>query len=183
MNILLNILIALGLGLIGAIGGALSGQGYPKIIRKLAVAGSLTVLAFFSLHFNLWVAIVASIGVVLSMGYGIPDKNDSKPSFLGKLAYTLIKYPDEVIRQNRATILVRSTIGLLEALILIVIPILKHNWSVYLIIAPLIIITNALFSLLLSNVEEIEIFKIKLLPSELAIYGGITFLGSLLILL
>jgi hypothetical protein len=177
-----SILIAIALGAIGAISGALSGQGYPKIIRKLGVAGSLTLLAFFALHYNLWVAIVALIGGVLSLGYGIPDENDLKPSLLGKLAYQVINHPDKIIRQNRATILVRSILGLLEAVVLIVIPIIKFNWTTYIIIAPLLIVANAVFSLLYANKEEIKIFGQELLPSELAIYGSITFLGSLLIL-
>lgn len=173
----LKLLLASVLGLIGGIAGTLSGQGYPKIIRRLGISSLIALVALITLKNPLALTILAMF-LPLSMGYGIPDVNDPKGSFLGGLVYKLISK-----NQKTATAVTRGILGFIEGLCLVSIPMIKHNWGMYILISLIIILDNSLFSVILSNKKEIEIGKFKLLPSEVVIYSILVFASVVLIIL
>lgn len=135
-------LIPIAGGLLGAIGG--SGN---KPARRIGIPVTISGYAYSNLH-NLWVITICSMIGALSIGYGIPSYKDSTEessydagSVLGRFFYKLFK-------QNHvlADIFTRGTIGLLIALSLISLPIIKGNWIIYGIGSLGIILTNALLS-------------------------------------
>jgi len=132
-NIYASILPILG-GLLGAIGGS-GNKGARRILIPLLITG----LAYADTE-SIFVITIMSMCGWLSMGYGIPDSTD-RGSFLGRFYFN-------IFNQNNllANIFTRGTIGLLIALSLISVPIIKKNYIIYILCSLCIIFTNALIS-------------------------------------
>lgn len=132
-NIYASILPLLG-GFLGAFGGA--GE---KSTRRILIPLLIMGLAYLETESILVITIGSMIGA-LSLGYGIPDSTD-EGSTLGRFFYNLF-------HQNHllANIFTRGIIGLLIALSLISIPIIKKNWIIYLWCSLAIIMVNAFIS-------------------------------------
>jgi len=158
-------------GIFGALGGA---DNSSKKFRRILIPLALFGYAFIQLE-NIYTITILSLIGVLSMGYGIPDNTD-EGSFLGRLWYKLFK-------QNHflSDIFTRGTIGLLESLCLISIPIIKHNWIIYLFCSLGIILVNSLISW--RNWGQYELFNKKLNWSETITYFGLTLFAMLMIIL
>jgi hypothetical protein len=130
-------------GLLGAIGG--SGN---KMARRIGIPAFITGYAYASLEHIVIITIMSMAGA-LSIGYGIPDdkwyEEDIKISDAGSF---LGRFWMKVFHRNKllANIFTRGTIGILIALSLLSIPILKHNWISYIILSLGIILVQALIS-------------------------------------
>ena len=134
---IIGFIFNLGLGLIGGLLGAWGGADKTsKAWRRIGISLLLLLVAFIKI--KMWQCVF--LGIILcpfSLGYGIPDSltvlNPDKGSTLGKFWYNIIfKSLPEIKRHLFADIFTRGTIGLLMCLSLIIIPILRGNWSLYL---------------------------------------------------
>lgn len=165
-NIYAYILPILG-GLLGAIGGA-GNKGARRILLPLLITG----LAYLETESLFTITIMTMCGW-LSLGYGIPDLTD-KGSFLGRFFYNLFN-------QNimLANIFTRGTIGLLIALSLISIPIIKKNWLVYLLGCVGIILVQSLISW--RGFGTFKLLGKELSWVEFTTWGLITLISTLII--
>ncbi|MFH0805992.1 MAG: hypothetical protein V1901_03905 [Patescibacteria group bacterium] len=156
------------IGFIGGLFGAVGGQGL-KWVRRLGIPGLLVALAYYKLH-NLWVFTILFMIIPFYLGYGIPDFNDSG-SFLGRFWFK--------INYQRADELTRGTIGLLFVLSLLSIPLIKHNWIIYISCSLGIIATMALLSW--RGFGIIKMFGKELLIVNVLSYGLVTLFASFII--
>lgn len=162
------------IGIIGGILGALGGaENSSKAYRRWGIPTLLVILSLIVLK-SLWVIMLFVMVGVLSMGYGVPCPDDPKPSFLGKLFFTLTK--GNLYFTN---IFTRGTLGALISLVSIVVPLLKGNWLVYVGTSIGIILINALVSW--KDLGMFKLFKKDLLWSEAITWGSIISLLSILI--
>lgn len=143
-NKLSNFLLPIFGGLLGAIGG--SGN---KPARRFGIPFMLSGLAYQKFENPIVFSIMIMCGI-LSIGYGIPSYIYvlgqspilvDEGSILGRFYYKLFKQNHKL-----TDIATRGTIGKLIALSMISIPIIKHNWIIYIICSLGIILTNALLS-------------------------------------
>jgi hypothetical protein len=161
-------------GILGAIGG--SGN---KGARRIGIPVMLAGYAYSRLE-NIYVITICSMIGALSLGYGIPDVdylidgNGDKGSFLGRFYLKLFKS-----NHKWADIATRGTIGLLIALSLLSLPLIKGNWIVYGIGSLGIILTNALLSW--RNLGTFKLFGKELSWIEFATWGLITLLAVIII--
>lgn len=167
-NILSYLLPIIG-GFLGAWGGT---DNSSKIYRRIYIPLLLTGCAFGELE-NIFVFTIMSMAGAISMGYGIPDETDNG-SFLGRFWLKLFKN-----NHLLANIFTRGTIGLLIGLSLISIPILKHNWLVYIVGYLGICMVNALISW--RNFGSYHLFNKELSWVETITWGLITLFASLII--
>ena len=173
---LINVPVAILGGILGALGGQ-EGK-HSKLIRRLGIPILITAIAYIRLH-NIWVlSILSSIGV-LSLGYGIPElvHEIGKPnlvvyfadkgSFLGRFFW-------KITHQNHklSDMLTRGTVGCFFVLSLIAIPIIKHNWLVYVLCGKGIILAYAFLSW--KGFGELNMFGKKLLIVDILVYSLIT---------
>lgn len=152
----------LAIGLLGAYSGA---EGTSKAFRRFGIP--LLVLTFSGFYLkDMRVFWVLSMILPLSMGYGVPEQyqNKDKGSFIGKIYYKLTKS-----NHYLTNLLTRGTIGLLVSLSLIVIPIIKGNWLVYIISS--LIIVGVYTTLSWRDLGMFEWRGKKLLKSEAVVYG------------
>jgi len=156
-------------GILGALGGAeRSNKAFRRVFIPLALSG----YAYVNLE-NIFVFTIMSMCGAFSIGYGIPDNGD-EGSALGRFWMKIFKN-----NHLLADIFARGSIGYLIALSLISIPIIKHNWIIYLIYAKGIILTQALLSW--RNLGQYTLFNRKLNWSETLTYGLITLFAVLII--
>lgn len=145
IKLLIGLLIGGLCGLLGAYSGA---ENTSKAIRRFGIPILLTGFACAYL-WSFWGLLLLLLFVPISAGYGVPCWNDDG-SMIGRFWYDLIKKVNKTIQeidvQELASILTRSTIGLIVSLISIVIPILKGNWLIYLLSSSIIIATYACLS-------------------------------------
>lgn len=163
-----SIIINSPIGFIGGLLGALGGQGL-KWIRRFGIPILLTILAYSKLY-NLWTLTILSMIFPFYLGYGIPDFND-KGSFLSRFWFK--------INYQYVNILTRGTIGMLIILSLLSIPIIKHNWIVYIGSSLGIVSTLALLSW--RGFGIIKMFEKELLIVDILTYGLLTLLGYIII--
>lgn len=156
-------------GWAGAFGGA---DKTSKGWRRILIPGLLTSYAYSNTESIFVVTIMSMVGA-LSLGYGIPGEGDSGSS-LGRFYYNLFKQNHKL-----ADLFTRGTIGLLIALSLISIPIIKHNWLMYGLGSLGIILINALISW--RNFDSYILFKKELSWVETINWGYITLLGTIII--
>ncbi len=166
VKLITSLIIGLICGFLGAWGGA-SGTtlGWRRIVMPvvLSVFGILV-------NWSLWFILVMLYVLPLTQGYGMPCfivGYEDEGSTLGKFWYNLLK------KEKLANIVTRGTIGLMEALVFIWIPIIKHNWLIYSICALGIISTNAIiggFDLRFHKNHTFKFLKKDLLYNELYIY-------------
>jgi len=154
-------------GIFGAIGGA-GNKGARRIMIPLSLMG----LAYADTE-SIYVITIMSMCGFLSMGYGIPGKED-KGSFLGRFWMKLTKNNHKL-----SDIFTRGTIGLLISFSLLSIPIIKHNWLVYGLGSLGIILTNALISW--RGFGTYYLFKKELSWVETITWGLITLFAVLII--
>ena len=164
-----NCFVAILGGFLGAYGGA---DQTSKNWRRIGIPLLLTILAYLILQSYYCITIMIMCAM-LSLGYGIPDPTD-EGSHLGRFFYNLFKG-----NHLRADIFTRGTIGLLVSLTLIPIPILKHNWILYLICSLGIIIVYALISW--RNLGVTKLLGKELLLSDIYTYSTLTLLATILI--
>jgi len=156
-------------GFLGAFGGTTGGN---KAARRYLIPILITGLAFAQTGSILVLTILSMIGW-LSLGYGIPGNGD-EGSHLGRFYYNLF-------HQNHllADIFTRGTIGLLIALSLISIPIIKENWFIYILCGLGICSVYTYISW--RNLGQYRLFGKDLNWSETLTYGLITLFAVLII--
>ena len=133
-------------GIIGFLGAFAGSDGTSKMWRRAGIPALTTVVAYVTLGFQLgWIKSLLSITCMslwgaLAIGHGIPSDND-EGSVLGRFYYRLFK-------ENHllADIFTRGTIGIIQSISLISLPILKGNWFVYFICSLGIILGQAITS-------------------------------------
>lgn len=163
-------------GLLGAFGGSSDGD---KAYRRFLIPALITSYAYSNTESILVITIMLMI-FILSIGYGIPEENykditaSDRGSFLGRFYYNLFNQNHNLA--DRAT---RGTIGLLIGLSLISIPIIKHNWIIYLINSLCIILVQ--FELSWRNLGSYKIFKKELSWVETITWGLITLFSIIII--
>lgn len=171
----MNNLISIIAGLLGAWGGA---EGTSKAWRRIGIPLILTLLALFTIK-NWWVLTIMSLAGVLSLGYGMPTPDDPKPSKLGKFFYRLFKN-----NMWKATIATRATLGLLQGLAFLSVPIIKGNWGLYGIVCAVLVLVNAVFGgdAIIKNEGMFSFLGKKLLWEEWIIHAVLGLLATILIL-
>ena len=131
------------IGFLGALGGS---KNSSLLWRRCGISLVLSLLGgivlFKELGFikSLFAIFLMTYWIGASLGYGIPDDSD-EGSVLGRFWYKLTKKS-----QIWSNILTRGTVGLVQSISPIVIPILVGNWLWYFIGAIGIILSQALFS-------------------------------------
>jgi len=165
-NIYAFILPILG-GLLGTLGGA--GE---KSLRRILIPILIMGLAYLEIDSILVITICSMIGA-LSLGYGIPWGED-EGSKLGAFFYSLF-HQNELL----ANIFTRGTIGLLIALSLISVPIIRKNWLVYILCSLGICMVNAFLSW--RNFGTFKLFNKQLSWVEFITWGLITSLAIIIV--
>jgi len=173
MKIIIAILIGCITGLLGAYGGA---ENTSKGWRRVGIPLLLTIIALLMLK-NWWVLTIMSLAGVLSLGYGMPCPLDAVPSKLGLFWSKVFKNP------KRAEIAVRATIGLLQGLSVIIIPILKGNWYGYFVASLWIIVVNIFLggNAFIKDEGTFNFLGKELLVEEYVIYFWLGLIVSLLL--
>jgi hypothetical protein len=124
---------------LGALLRGFSGNGaIPKEISRYGIPVVIAACAFNKLQ-NLWVITILGMIGIFSMGYGLPSPTD-KGSALGKFFYKLCKQKEVL-----ANLLTRGWLGVLKSLVVISVPVLKHNWITYAITTFVCVLVNVLF--------------------------------------
>lgn len=157
-------------GIMGALGGA---DNSSKSLRRIFIPFALFGFAFTQLE-NIYVITIMFLSFVFAIGYGIPDATD-EGSALGRFWY---KFWNK--NHRLADIFTRGTVGVLASLALISIPVLKHNWKIYVLCSLGIILTYAFISW--RNLGQYRLFNRNLNWSETLTYGLITLFTVILIL-
>ena len=179
INLIISIIIAIVCGLLGAWGGA---ENTSKNWRRVGISFVLCIFAYFILKSNLillWLTIYWGLWGVLSLGYGMPCPNDPKPSKLG--AYWAKVFKNNLFKAEIAT---RATIGILMALCLLSIPIIKGNWLSYTLCTLGLCMVNVIFggNAIIKNEGMFSLLGKRLLWEEFIIYFALGFYTSSLIL-
>ena len=156
-------------GILGALGGAeRSNKAFRRVFIPLALSG----YAYVNLE-NIFVFTIMSMCGAFSIGYGIPDNGD-EGSALGRFWMKIFKN-----NHLLADIFTRGTIGLLIALSLISIPIIKENWFIYILCGLGICSVYTYISW--RNLGQYRLFGKDLNWSETLTYGLITLFAVLII--
>jgi len=164
-----SILLALICGFLGAWGGA---KGTNKNWRRILIPSIITLFALCVMH-NWWCLSLMLLSIAFSTGYGIPDPTDDG-SALGKFWYNF--FNNNELRANMAT---RGTIGLMVNIFLLVLPILKSNWNIYIPCFLVIIAVYIFFSW--KDLGGLWVKGKYLLWSDLLVYGTIGIVVATLI--
>lgn len=157
-------------GLLGAIGGA-----GKKEMRRWGIPLTIASISFAIEHH--WTAFLAFALVgSMSIGYGIPDGSD-KGSVLGRFWY-------RICRQHHlsADILIRTTIGLVYALILALIALFRGNWAIYAWTGPIIVLVLGITPFTWNKLGTYKFRGMSLLWGETVIYAmvGLTAIVQLI---
>ena len=166
MKILFLAVITIMAGLLGAYAGA---NGTSKNWRRIGVPLLTVVVGFFVLGIRAIFLMFRS--VALSIGYGFPSPDDDEPSALG--AFWVKKFPNDKLKANAA---IRGTIGLIEALSVMVIPIVTGEWILYILLAPYIVLINVIFGSIVTGEGTFKLLGKELLWEEFLIHGLNTFI-------
>lgn len=164
-------------GLLGSFGGA---DNTSKAWRRIGIPLVITLYALYTLH-NWWVLSIMLMGIVLSIGYGIPDQYSPKGSTLGRFWLSIASKMGLNLTKTHliANVLTRSHIGILTCLSLLSVPILGQNWLLYGLVSVGIITVYATISW-----RGLGTFQFKnkhLLVSEFTLYSVIVLLAQILI--
>jgi hypothetical protein len=159
---------------LGSIGGS---QYADKGIRRFGLPGLTLILAIVK-YYNLfpdclWLITVMFGSFVLALGYGVPSQNDLG-SKLGRFWYKIFKG-----NKTLTNIFTRGTVGVLYCLTLISIPLLNHQWLIYILGSICIISAYAFISW--RNLGSVKIGKYTLCYSDVILYGVIGLVTSTLI--
>jgi hypothetical protein len=171
---------------IGAVLGALGGaEKSNKSFRRVLIPLILTGFAYLNTESILVLTIMSMCGA-LSIGYGIPSYEvvggieppvrTDEGSIIGSFFYKLFK--GNLILSD---IFTRGTIGILIGLSLISIPLIIHNYLIYVMGCIGIILTNSLVSW--QNWGQYTLFNRKLNWSDTINWGLITLFAVLIIIL
>jgi hypothetical protein len=167
-------LLAILLGLIGGLLGAVGGDDEGDIrYRRVGIPVLMCLVALIATK-NLWVLTFGALSGALSMGYGVPRAWDAG-SALGRFYYKL--FPDNYTLIN---IFVRGTIGLMIVCSIISVSIINQNWLVTGIGALGIILSNAFISW--QNWGSIKLIGKTLSRVDLVTWTLVVFFISLIIL-
>ncbi len=168
------ILLAISIGLVCAFLGAWAGaEGTSKGFRRYGVPFVLTIIAGF-ITSSSWALSCLSLIGVLSLGYG-------ESSHIRTWWRSLLN--EDEGQDKKSDILTRSTIGLLEGLCFISIPILTGAWLPYAIFVATIVAIQTLFGAIIENEGMVKVFGKDLLLEEAYRYGGLGLLAFLLVYL
>jgi len=180
---IIKIILTIILGFIGGFLGAWAGaEGTDKNWRRIGVPllntlFTLVIASFVWQMKYLSFVFLMSLAGALSLGYGIPDEgypddpNADAGSDIGRFWWFL------TFKNNTlANILTRGTIGLVEAFVLLLFPLLTGNWFVYCITAPLLVFNNILWGAIVPHEGMYNIFGKDLLWEEHLIYQFMTWI-------
>lgn len=166
---------------LGAVLGALGGaEKSNKSFRRVLIPLILTGFAYLNTESILVLTIMSMCGA-LSLGYGIPSfsnyhEYNDEGSALGRFWFNLFKQ-NEIL----ANIFTRGTIGVLIGLSLISIPVIIHNYLIYVMGCIGIILTNSLVSW--QNWGQYTLFNRKLNWSDTVNWGLITLFAVLIMVI
>jgi len=168
-------------GLLGAFGGA---ENTTKGWRRLGIPLLITLSALCIMR-NWWVLSIMSMAGVLTIGYGMPCFNphwEDEGSTLGRFwYYTVLKRGyNETKTYLLASILTRTTIGLLICLSVVSIPILRGNWLIWVLCNLGIIGVFGFISW--KDLGTFKAFKKDLLWSEFITYSITTLLIGIMLI-
>jgi hypothetical protein len=158
-------------GILGAMGGA---EHSSKLFRRLLLPGVLTAIAYWQTESILTISIMF-MGIIFGIGYGIPSSDDDKPSIIGNFFYNPCHH--NLFWTN---IFTRGTIGLLVCASLISLPIINHNWKMYLMACGMILWAYVRISW--EDMGVYKFFKWQLLWSETIVYSVIAFETLILVM-
>ena len=174
-------------GFLRAFGGS---SGTSKNWGRIGVALLTTVYTYAHLYpliglLNaLWALSVMTMAGAIAMGHGIPDPGYPQDttvdegSTLGRFFYNLFNY-----NHLYADIFTRGTIGIMITVSLVVIPIFKGNWMLYILCGLGIVISQATISWRGFRVINQNVFGkgVELLVSDFINWTIIGFLISIII--
>jgi hypothetical protein len=173
VELLIVILSGLAAGWAGAGGGKNFRRAYMPVMSM--VYGVVVM-------WNLWLITMMARAGALSLGYGVPDPHDGRPnpdsgSDIGKFWFKLTK------NYKLTGILTRGTIGLIEAISILAVPLVSGKWILWVLAAMLIIINNVYWGAIKENEGQFNFFGRKLLWEEVFLHGLDTFIILILVLL
>lgn len=159
---------------------AWTGAGGGKCWRREIMPGITTLIGIIG-FFNLWMVTMMARAGILSLGYGIPDPptqpNPDKGSVIGRFWLKILK------DYKKAGIATRGTVGFMEGLALLSIPIITGDWILWILATLLIMGNSIVFSQIITNQGELKIWGKKLLWQEILIHGNDSVIITLLVIL
>ena len=150
-------------GLFGALGGAKDGN---NAYRGILIPIFLIAMAWFQLR-TPYILYICALFATFTIGYG-----HTSPLRL---------FYEKICKNNQfyTNIFTRGTLGIIMCLPLIIIPLIKQNWILYVIVSFMIINTYAWISW--RTLRSFYWWKLKLIESEFWTYFSIGLGASLLI--
>jgi len=149
----MNLLIILAGGLLCGFLGAFAGsQGTSKNWRRMGITLILTVSALLIVK-SWWCLIILSMFGVFSLGHGVPDDDfpenlysdsGSRIGFFWTMLFR--RYFNRAKAHFFADVAMRGTKGVLFSIILVILPVLKGNWVVYLLAVLAILLSETIIS-------------------------------------
>jgi len=177
---MVKIILLLVLWAVTGIAAAYSGAGGSKMWRRLFVPGITTIIGILGL-WSLWAITMMARAGALSLGYGIPDPptqpNPDEGSPIGRFWFKIFK------NYKKAAIATRGTIGFIESISIIVIPILTGAWALWILAMLLICFNNIFFAVLKNSGASYKLFGKTLSWQETFIHGNDSVIIALLVLL
>jgi hypothetical protein len=167
-------------GALSGLASAWTGSGGSKNWRRVAVP-ALTSLFGILAMWSFWPVFMMARCGPNSMGYGMPDPNDPKPSVLGGF-WTKVFKGD----LDKARIFVRGTIGVMEMVSCLILPIISPHWWAWLvwILAGSLLIWNGIYWGAIKEKEGMFKFRGRmLLWEEFALEGIDTIIILILVMI
>jgi hypothetical protein len=171
-------IIILILSVLCGIASAWTGSGGSKLWRRIFIPGISAVFGVLAL-WNLWIIAIMARAGAISMGYGMPSKDDPNPSALGQFWYDV--FGGELWREGydplkKASIFTRGTIGVMKAVSIVPIAIVSGHWILFVLAGSLITGNGILWGAIVPREGSFTLSGRKLLWEEFLIEGIDTFI-------
>jgi hypothetical protein len=172
--IILTIIVMLILTAICGFAASWTGQGGNKNWRRVFVPA---VSAAFGIVFlGFWQIFIMARSGAISMGYGIPDPTD-EGSVLGRFWFKVMGEDP-----YKASIFTRGTIGIMECLGILSIPIVSHRWILWILASSLLVWNNIFWGAIKEKEGHFNFAGKEMLWEEFALHGIDTLIIFILIL-
>lgn len=150
-------------GFLGALGGA---KNTSKGYRRYGIVGVLIITSIILK--NYWALLLGAWIGILSMGYGIPDKEyldnpdvDSGSS-LGRFWFNRFSNKEKDRQLCLTSIFVSLTIGFYYSIVILLIALLNNELHLCLVTVPLAFLSHFIFGHIIKGMGNLELFKVEL---------------------
>lgn len=170
-------------GILGALGGA---KNTSKGWRRYGITGVLLVASIILK--NYWALLLGTWSGILSMGYGIPDKeypenpNVDCGSSLGRFWFNIFKHKEKDRQLCLTSLMVSLTIGFYFSIVILTIGLLSNTLSLCLITVPFALLSHFIFGHIIKGLGNITIFNIELSWIEICRFVTLGLAGAIQII-